>query len=595
MGCVTRAGGRRLWLIVVLSVATSGAAVETASAARCGANPVCPYQRAQQLGGSDYASLSGPLGIAIAASGNVVVADWPKQSVRLFSPFGHLIEQVGRPGQFNELSAVAAKPAGGEIYAADLGCVYWFAADGAPDGRWCLHQSGPDRSIASLAASPTGIVYAETTDDTIHVLDAAHAQIGSWSAAAGPYIAADGDGHVYVANNTNSTVWVYSSSGVPDDQIDTYRALATPTGLAAWGDTVYVEGEELPPYWQSMVVAAYDPAGDPLGSPIKVPVGQDPPGLGGLENITIGPLLAAGPLGVDVVTGNDDQVTGYRSSLIRTDQWGTLAPDDFTPAAALTDDAGDIYVVDSGPLQSRVIEYEPGRRRPFTLANLGFTEAGEGVEGETSAAFGPKGEIVVCDDDGAEGIIRETQGVGVTSIPRFCEGAVAVSAGGALHSVVSEVNPSAVGIEPDGDTYFAPGGNVLVEDTDRGHRLHRWPLAGVPAGDTPVWLATDARGDMFIALAPASGAPGGAINVYRRSGDLLASWPYAHGRPGQIAVAPNGSNVVVTPSVELEDELGQPTGIGPGGDTPPYQVTVYSGFGRPASRRNSRPAIMAVR
>jgi hypothetical protein len=110
-----------------------------------------------------------------------------------------------------------------------------------------------------------------------------------------------------------------------------------------------------------------------------------------------------------------------------------------------------------------------------------------------------------------------------------------------------------------------------------------------------VWLATDARGDMFIALAPATGAPGGTINVYRRSGDLLASWPYAHGTPGQIAVSPNGSSVVVTPSVEPEDEFGLRTGIGPGGDTPPYQVTVYSGFRKPASRRDGQPGIMADR
>ncbi len=135
---VTRSGivfrvGRSVGLLGLLCLVSLGSASSAVAAAACGWNPVCPYQAGQVLGNSDPASLDRPLAVAMAPSGDVVVADGMKQSVREFTATGQLVRQIGTPGSsYAGISGVAVSPTDGEIWVSDSTGTRGFAADGTP-------------------------------------------------------------------------------------------------------------------------------------------------------------------------------------------------------------------------------------------------------------------------------------------------------------------------------------------------------------------------------------------------------------------------------------------------------------------------------
>lgn len=136
----------------------------------------------------------GPRGVAVAANGNVYVADTGNRRVQVFTPEGRFLFAFGglgaAMGQLNEPSSLAFDH-GGNLYVAD----YWNQRVQIFDAR--------GRSIGSF---PVGIWQANSYDE--------------------PAIAVDGAGRVYVPDPGGQRILVYTASGRP------YAAL---TGAAGAG------------------------------------------------------------------------------------------------------------------------------------------------------------------------------------------------------------------------------------------------------------------------------------------------------------------------------------------------------------------------
>ena len=131
----------------------------------------------------DPLALFGPRGIAVDGSDNLIVADTGNKRVLQFTPNGELLNQVGGGGvllgNFEEPTDVAVDPTDGSIYVADA---------------WNRRIQKLDANLQPLAEWP----------------------VPSWGSQHlyyKPYIAAAGNGDVYISDPENFRILVYNSAG----------------------------------------------------------------------------------------------------------------------------------------------------------------------------------------------------------------------------------------------------------------------------------------------------------------------------------------------------------------------------------------------
>jgi hypothetical protein len=572
--------GTDRWLLCALIVsAVLFVAPASAGAHACGLYPVCPYQHAQVLGGSDPASLDGPLGVAHAPGGNVVIADYAKQSVREFDRSGHLLKQIGTPGEFGYLHEVATDPTSGEIYAEGSLCIYWFKASGSADGKWCGDPSSQlAPTLIGLAAGPHGTVYTYGGSGTVPEIDELSAQrtlIRSWAVplAANAGIATDAQGNVYVP--IAGGVDVYDPSGA---LISAIHLPVDPDGLAVWGSTLYVESSPDAYAGPAGDITAYDMSGNPVGAAIQVP-GLD---LRPIASFQTTPEFAVDASGI-VVTVNH-QALEFGLDGTPTGSWGSLAVDDFTPEAVLGDAAGDVYVVDIGPGHARVVKYGAGGGPAAQLVDLSpYFDAYPLVH----AVMDSRGNLVIDDWDK---VVTVDQAGNIERVVTLacvdgCGGAFAVApnsdiyAGDFQHVDRFAPDGTLIGqapvwgpmtIDANGDAYLT-NGNEIFKYGPSGQPLASWPNADVEF-DNANALTVAANGDIYTASS-------GGVRIYQPGGALVAAWPYSGGSAGAISVAANG-DVLIAPAFD-DYGPGVSTGVGAGGTQPPDQVTRYYDLLRP--------------
>jgi len=243
-GIVSRVG-RGAGLLGLLCLVSLGSA-SSAGAAACGWNPVCPYQGIQVLGDSDPGSLDRPLAVAMGPSGNVVVADGMKQSVREFTATGQLLRQIGTPGEvFPGISGVAVSPTNGEIWESDTTGTRGFAADGTPNVFIRGLESTPFVAAGGLAVSPSGNVYIfNWATNSVFEYSPAGVLLTSWPAtnvvAPGmgysEPLAVDAEGNVYLG--AGALVREFNSAG---SQVATLSMPSSVTTLAVYGSALYAQ------------------------------------------------------------------------------------------------------------------------------------------------------------------------------------------------------------------------------------------------------------------------------------------------------------------------------------------------------------------
>jgi sugar lactone lactonase YvrE len=489
--------------LVVLGVALVVAllAASSAAAAACGWNPVCPYQAATVFGDTDPASLDGPLAIALTPSGDAVIADQAKESVREFDATGQLVREIGTPGSYNNVNGVAVDESSGEIWVSDYMGVTGLASDGTPEVQ--IQTYAPD-GVPPASFHPAGIAVGPS--GTLYVYDGQASSIAAYSPAGvleatwpvptppgdegeSATLAVDSAGNVYVGFvDLYSSIEKFSSAGT---LLGTLAPDSVPTTIAIYGSTLYVESDT--------GFDTYDLAGNHTQLIADPGLASDPYGLS--------PLFAVGATGIDAITaGHSIQHLGLDGTPARS--WGTLANDDFVAGQVLADGSGDIYVLDTA--NGRIIRYDAQGDPPIVFAD---------VPGATTAQFDSAGRLVV--ENGPTLTTLDQTGSVASTVQLACT-----------------YCGSSFAFDPaSGDIYVA-GFYDLEKYTPTGTLLAEW---AIPAEN----VATDSAGNVYVdSFSGSAAVPGNYIGKYSPAGQLIGKvgvdvgWD--PGMPGAIAVDPQG-------------------------------------------------------
>jgi sugar lactone lactonase YvrE len=522
-----------------------------ALASACGTNPVCPYTASETLGASDPASLDGPLAIALTRSGDVVVVDAAKDNVREFDRSGRLVRQIGTADEFLYAHAVAVDPASGEIYIAEANCIRWFKPDGSQDTpAHCEPATRPNTfAPESIAAGPNGTVYAASNrygTPTLYEFAADGSVLRSWPSppTAFPPIAVDARGNVYFSGvSGDHAVREFDPTGKPLRIVNTP---ATAVGMAVFGSVLYVASGS----GSTAELTTYDASGNAIGSPIPAPnLGSSLP-----VPFSAGPVFAVDSTGIVVVTSTR-QVERLRTDGTIVASWGGLAVDDFSPAAAFGDQAGNVYVLDAGAGHPRVVRYDAQRDPPTVLLDLtpylvhsDLPLLSATVDSHGDLLIHSWGQLLTVDQTGR--VLRTVN----LSCQNLC-GSIAVDPAGDVYAAdfrqIDKFGPtgallatwpiSARSIATD------PAGNLYTNAGPPNGLIGKWSPTGTligtvdPGGgyepSTANALAEDAHGNLYD-LAP------DGLHMFDPSGKLIAIWPTTANT--SISVAPGGDVYVAS-------------------------------------------------
>jgi sugar lactone lactonase YvrE len=535
-------GARVVRILAVLGLALLVAllAASRAAAASCGLNVVCPYRAAQVFGDTDPASLDGPLAIALAPGGDVVISDQSKESVREFSPSGQLVRQIGTPGSYNDVDGVAVDQSSGEIWVSDALGVYGFARDGTPQvtvQTWAA-TAPPGFQPGGIAVGPGGELYVfDPQSSSIVEYSPAGAFEAEWAVPPPPYyagsgatLAVDGAGNVYVAFvDFYGAVEEYSSAGV---LVASLAPGSLPTSIAIYGSTLYVESD----MGSEPEIDTYDLSGN-------LEQRFPEPGLTS-DGTTLSPTFAVGATGIDAIT-DDHQVQQLTLDGIPTGSWGDLANDDFIAGQALADSAGNVYVLDGA--NGRIIRYDAQGDPPTVFADVPAISF-------STMAFNPEGDLVVESGETMTTVDQAGNVIATVQLPcTYCGTSFA--------------------IDPVSGDWYVADANDLQKYTPTGTLLADWPIHSANvATDAAGNVYVDAVSDFFIhkysptgqllqtisvsgslpfAMAGAVAvdaeghvytATGSQIREFDAAGTMIAVWPYT---PSPLAVYFNGGPLSV--------------------------------------------------
>jgi sugar lactone lactonase YvrE len=546
-------------------LASLGAAAG-ARAAACGWYPVCPYTVVQTLGDTDPASLEGPLDVAVTPGGDVLVADLTKESVREFDASGQFIRQIGAPGSFQYVDAVAVDQSSGEIWVADQTGVHGFSPTGTLESE--VDYSDPEAPVsnayfppAGIAIGPTGNVYAfDYEKDTVHEYSSSGVPLSTLTVpstlpAGFPVtvaLAVDGAGNLYVAADGFTPVMKFDPAGTEVATLGPDQSVS----IAIYGSVLYAQEGSGP----GAEIDAYDLPSGSLEWSI--------PGLDIGQVMTGGSAVAAGASGIFVAAPNHSiQRFGLDGSPVGS--WGSLAIDDYVASSAVADVAGNVYVADSA--NSRIIRYDAQGDPPTLFADLS-------AYGEPSqAALDSRGDLVV-----------RAYAPGATEL-------VTLDQAGDVIGVCGCGNGSDFAIDPtSGDIYVATGQTQVQKFSPTGTLRDTWPADGI------FNIAVDSQGDVYVDSGQNPQFADTVITKYSPTGQQLATidadqnWDMA--AAGALAVDAQGRIYTTTgDTVRMFDSSGQmiavwqyPAGsisLDAGGDVyttgPGPTVTRFSGFLNP--------------
>src|SRR5439155_25652794 len=178
--------------------------------------------------GAGKGELDSPTGIAVDASGNILVADTGNGRIEKFSPNGTFVSTIGMKGsghgQLGEPNGIAVDRAG-NIYVAEVGSNHRVQKL-APDGTFIAEWKGPDVGFYGPRRIAIG------PDDSVYVVDQGRTRIvkfspdghvlsswGSKGSGDGQFndptsVAVDSTSNkVYVADPRNSRIQVFDPNG----------------------------------------------------------------------------------------------------------------------------------------------------------------------------------------------------------------------------------------------------------------------------------------------------------------------------------------------------------------------------------------------
>jgi hypothetical protein len=496
-------------------LASLGAA-SSAQAAACTWNPVCPYQATAVLGGSDAASLQGPLDVALTPTGDVVVADRGGESVREFTSTGQLVQQIGTPGSYDTINGLAVDPSSGEIWVSDDMGVHGFTAAGTPEATAVGNGVGP-MQMEGIAVGPNDTLYMFNGDtSTIYEYSSSGTILSMWPAAgvaAGDIplpvtMAVDSQGDLYIAEIGSSVVKEFTSAGTAVATISLSSSVAS---MAISGSTLYAQFGSGP----GAEIDTYDLSGDFTGGFVDNDLEDNAEGAGATFAVDGSVIVAA-------TTDHTIQELGLDGTPTAT--WGGLANDDFQASDALADAAGDIYVIDSG--NDRVIRYDAQGDPPTVFADL----SADGTPG--LASFDAQGDLVV---DTYAGLVTLNPDGSVASVSSNC---CTTPAGTPLADIPAETDYYAT--DSAGDVYidaFRGSSAVPIGDIAKyspsGRLLGTIDVSASWGPGIPGPIAVDAQGRIYTATNADD------IREFDPSGAMIAVWSTS-APVNALSVAANG-------------------------------------------------------
>jgi len=546
-------------------------------------------------GPGDQASFSLPFGIAVAANGNLFVADTSNQTIRKITPDHVVSTYVGQPGragatdssgfaaQFNYPRGVAVDRLGN-----------FYVADGQ---NHTIRKVSPDRQVTTLA----GLAGAPGSADGV----GADARFNNPNS-----VAVDADGTVYVADLGNSTIrkitpngavttlaGLAGSSGVSDGRGSAARFVQPSAVAVDRNGLVYVTDfsadtvRTIAPDGTVTTIAGLantpgtaDGAGSAARFFFPAGIGVDASGNLYVSEYKNGTIRKITPDHVVTTLAGDPDVSGSNDGVGRAAHF-------YTPAGDAVDDQGNVYVADSGNSSIRAVSsagvVATIAGHPGSAGSVDGTGHDARFNYPAAVAADVSGNLYVADGlgrtvrkitsagvvttlAGSAGQIGSTDGRGTAARFGFPEG-IAVDAAGNVFVA-------------DGDNFtirkITPSGDVSVFAGQTGRPGTADGTGTAAQFNEPVGLAFDNAGNLFVA--DRGGAtirritPAGAVSTY-------AGQP---GMPGNI----NGTSDVarfVGPRTVAVDPRGNVL-VGDGNGTirevtPDRFVTLYAGV--PTERR----------
>lgn len=515
----------------------------------------------------------GPAGVAVAAGGDVYVADAVADRIQVFSDKGVLLRSWGvsgdGPGELDGPAALALDGAGA-VYVADRdnNRVVKYTTAGQFLTAWGTSGDGPGEfsGPAGVAVDGQGRVYvSDSGNHRMQRFTGAGLYIDAWGELGdGPGelsfplgVAVASSGAVYVADSGNDRVQVFNANGGFSESW-TVPSLVAPSSTATFSGGVLVADAS------GNRIYVFSAGGELL----------DTWGVGGSQ-----PGQLDQPLGVAVGSNADVYVADFGNGRVQVfdvlgvvlDAWSDDERGRFVSPAGVALDAsnGLAYVADRQldklvvfDLDSEFVRELTGLNEPCGVA---VAAGGDVYVTETGGH-----KVSVFDDTGApiDGWGSEGDGAGEflepTGLALDATGAVYVvdslanrvqkfSATGALLAVwgVAGSGPGAfdepLGIAVKGTSVFVvDSGNSRVQEfTLDGEFVRQWGTAGQQPGGfvTAAFLATNAAGELFV------GDPGaGRIQHFTATGTLLVGWglPPEDGafEPQGLAVRADGAVLV---------------------------------------------------
>jgi len=472
-----------------------------------------------------------PRGIAVAANGNVYVADTGNNRVQEFTSTGEYVTKWGSEGkengQFQEPRAIAVNESNGDVYVADTGNdrVQEFTSTGEYVTKWDSEgkENGQFAKPGGIAISSSGNVYvADTNNQRIQEFTPSGGYTTKWGSQGkenGQFewpegIAMAPNGNVYVKDYEDQRVQEFSSAGV---YVTGWSAGGYQEAIAvAPSGNVYVDvGHQIKEFSSSgTFVAKYGVTG---------------PGNGQFEE-PLGITIAASGL-VYVADGGNNRVqmltaaselpsyhSAFGSEGTENGQFKGL----WATAVAAN---GNVYVADTG--NHRVEEFSP---------TGGYITQWPVENGPYDIALSSGGNVYVTNGD--EWVLEYTSsGKSVTGW-----GGIGTGNGQFKGYLGIAVSASA-------DVYVADSGNNRVQEfSSSGTYITQWGKEGTGNAEfkRPERLAAGPRGNIYVA-----DTHNDRVQEFSSSGEYLTKWGAAgkgkglFTEPVAIAVDPRNGNVYV--------------------------------------------------